>query len=186
MKPLSNFLSFVLFLAIIGTVVYLLFPRIDEALPPFEDVPVPSELHPVVEERRDRLVQLAEEKGIDLVITEGHRSEERQDALYEQGRSNDGRVVTNARAGESYHNYGLAIDFALRTENGEVVWDMNRDGNGNGESDWMEVVAIAKDLGFEWGGDWSNFKDYPHLQMDFGLSIRELQWGKRPEVAEQE
>ena len=39
----------------------------------------------------------------------------------------------------------------------------------------MEVVAIAKNLGFDWGGDWSGFKDYPHLQMTFGLSLRELQ-----------
>lgn len=52
---------------------------------------------------------------------------------------------------------------------------MEYDGNDNGKSDWMEVVSIAKDLGFEWGGDWSGFKDYPHLQMTFGLSLRELQ-----------
>ncbi len=57
---------------------------------------------------------------------------------------------------------------------------MEYDGNNNGKSDWMEVVEIAKDLGFSWGGDFTRFKDYPHLQMDFGLSIRDLQRGKRP------
>ena len=89
--------------------------------------------------------------------------------------------MTQARGGESYHNYGLAIDFALRLENGEVVWDIERDGNRNGKRDWFEVAAIGKELGFIWGGDWQHFKDYPHLQMTFGLSISELQQGYRPE-----
>lgn len=86
--------------------------------------------------------------------------------------------------GESYHNFGLAIDFALMSVDGQVIWDMKYDGNGNSRADWMEVVEIAKDLGFEWGGDWTQFKDYPHLQMNFGLSIWELQRGKRPPEAE--
>ncbi|TGB05435.1 M15 family peptidase [Halobacillus salinus] len=149
-----------------------------------KEEPLPTMLHPLVEKYRDDLVTRAEKKGIDVVITEGHRTEERQNELYERGRSTDGRVVTNAKAGESYHNYGLAIDFALRTSKGDVVWDTERDGNGNGKSDWMEVVAIAKDMGFEWGGDWVSFKDYPHLQMDFGLTIRDLKRGERPEIDE--
>ncbi|MNJ02990.1 Peptidoglycan L-alanyl-D-glutamate endopeptidase CwlK precursor [compost metagenome] len=45
----------------------------------------------------------------------------------------------------------------------------------------MEVVTIAKKLGFTWGGDWVNFPDYPHLQMDFGYSIRQLKNGRYPE-----
>lgn len=66
---------------------------------------------------------------------------------------------------ESYHNYGLAIDFALQKKDGSIIWDMEYDGNQNGKSDWLEVVEIAKTLGFEWGGDWKRFKDYPHLEM---------------------
>lgn len=147
-----------------------------------KDVPMPSKLHPTVDTAKDRLVQRAADKGIDIAITDGYRTIEEQNALYEQGRSKEGQVVTHASGGESYHNYGLAIDFALRLNNGEVIWDMEYDGNGNGKSDWMEVVAIAKDLGFDWGGDWSSFKDYPHLQMDFGYSIRELKLGDRPVV----
>ena len=103
-----------------------------------------------------------------------------QDVLYQQGRSGDGQIVTNVKGGDSYHNYGLAIDFALRTSKGKVIWDLEYDGNHNGQSDWMEVVAIAKSLGFTWGGDWSRFKDYPHLEMDFGYSIKELKRGERP------
>ncbi|MBY0115954.1 M15 family metallopeptidase [Paenibacillus xylanexedens] len=137
-------------------------------------------LHPVVAENEELLVRKAARRGIVIVITHGYRSSEEQDALFNQGRSSAGNIVTNARGGESYHNYGLAIDFALRTPDGDVVWDMERDDNGNGKADWMEVVDLAKELGFTWGGDWANFPDYPHLQMDFGLSINELKRGKRP------
>ncbi len=148
-----------------------------------EEAPLPNSLHPTVQKAKERLIDLTKEKGINIIITDGHRSKEEQNALYEKGRSKSGDIVTHVKGGESYHNYGLAIDFALQLDNGEAIWDMEYDGNGNGKSDWMEVVAIAKDIGFEWGGDWSSFKDYPHLQMDFGYSIRELKYGDRP-VAE--
>ena len=145
-----------------------------------EDVSLPEGLHPEVADNAELLVRQAAEKGINITITDDFRSYLEQDQLYEIGRTEGGNIVTHAQGGESYHNFGLAIDFALKENNGRVVWDMNRDGNGNSKSDWMEVVAIAKGLGFEWGGDWKQFKDYPHLQMNFGLSIRDLQRGKRP------
>lgn len=152
----------------------------DEIIP--EPLPITG-LHPVVAESEGVLVRMAARRGIEVVITHGYRSVEEQDALFAQGRSSSGNIVTNARGGESYHNYGLAIDFALRTPDGDIVWDMKRDDNGNGKADWMEVVDLAKELGFTWGGDWTNFPDYPHLQMDFGLSIRDLKRGKRPPTA---
>nr|WP_231887885.1 M15 family metallopeptidase [Fictibacillus phosphorivorans] len=144
------------------------------------NTPLPTEMNPIVAENRDLLIQKASEKGINIVITDDFRSAAEQDRLYEQGRSREGTIVTHVEGGESYHNYGLAIDFALKLDDGSVVWNLERDDNGNGQSDWMEVVGIAKDLGFEWGGDWAGFKDYPHLEMNFGLSIRELQYGERP------
>lgn len=137
-------------------------------------------LHPELAYYTNLLVERAEEEGIRVVITDDFRSFHEQNKLYEKGRSGDGTIVTHAKAGESFHNFGLAVDFALTTPEGEVLWDLNYDGNGNSRSDWMEVVEIAKGLGFEWGGDWKHFKDYPHLQMDFGLSIHDLQRGKRP------
>ncbi|MBP3040336.1 M15 family metallopeptidase [Bacillaceae bacterium Marseille-Q3522] len=130
-----------------------------------QEGPRPTGLHPVVAENRDKLVERANAIGISIVITDDFRSFEEQDKLYAQGRTTEGNIVTNAEAGESLHNYGLAIDFALQLASGEVIWDMEYDGNHNGKSDWLEVVDIAKELGFEWGGDWSGFKDYPHLQM---------------------
>ncbi len=149
-----------------------------------EDAEMPDGLHPEVEAKRDELLQRAEEKGIEVIITEGFRTLERQDELYEQGRTTEGDIVTYAQGGESYHNYGLAIDFALINQDGNITWNTSYDGNNNEKSDWVEVAEIGKDLGFEWGGDWNRFKDYPHLQMDFGLSIHELQNGKRPDIDE--
>lgn len=146
-----------------------------------KDVPLPKELHPIVKERSDQLVQQAAKIGIVVLITDGFRSIEEQNTIYEQGRTAEGNIVTNAKGGESYHNYGLAIDFALKTPSGDVIWDHQYDRNQNGKSDWSEVVKIAKSLGFEWGGDWKGFKDYPHFQMDFGLTIADLQNGERPD-----
>lgn len=156
-------------------------PKVLPDLDP-EDLPEVTELHPVILTQKNKLVAKTRDMGIRILITDGFRSHEEQTRLYAQGRSSGGQIVTHARAGESLHNYGLAIDFALRTDRGDVIWDMEYDGNRNGKSDWMEVVAVAKDLGFQWGGDWANFPDYPHLQMDFGLSISDLKRGKQPPV----
>lgn len=182
--------GFWIFILIAG-MIYLLFLMQAEQLPEIDfhidmdngfdqDAPLPVQLHPVVSAKKDELISLAADKGINIVITQDFRSIEEQDKLYAKGRTAEGEIVTNAKGGESYHNFGLAIDFALLSINGAVIWDMNYDGNGNSRADWDEVVEIAKGLGFEWGGDWRSFKDYPHLQYDFGLSIWELQRGKRP------
>jgi peptidoglycan L-alanyl-D-glutamate endopeptidase CwlK len=138
-------------------------------------------LHPKVKSATEQLITKTQEKGITIRITEGFRSSEQQDRLYEQGRSKPGTIVTNAKGGQSYHNYGLAIDFAIYDEKKHrLSWDINRDGNNNGVADWQEVVQEAKKLGFAWGGDWKRFKDYPHLEMTFGQSIGDLQevWTK--------
>lgn len=171
----------VLFLLVLGGFLFVWIQREMEFREELEQRPLPSGLHPIVGEKTDELVRQAEAAGVKILITDGFRSVEEQNGLHAQGRGAGGSIVTHARGGESYHNYGLAIDFALRLENGEVVWDTKRDGNGNGKRDWFEVAAIAKELGFTWGGDWQHFKDYPHLQMSFGLSISELQQGYRPE-----
>ncbi|MBD2869409.1 M15 family metallopeptidase [Paenibacillus arenilitoris] len=176
-----------LLLIILALTAYLIWKSVwpfERSVPEEEIVPVHpvSELHPIVAAKQSELIAETAKLGITILITDGFRSVEEQDALYAQGRTAEGDVVTQVQGGNSYHNYGLAIDFALRTKAGEVVWDMQYDGNKNGEADWMEVVDVAKRLGFTWGGDWANFPDYPHLQMDFGYTIRQLKRGMRPPV----
>jgi len=174
----KSYLSTIFIFLLFFTIIYL-YSKSNKI--PEEPIPMPTQLNDRVETSMNRLVDEAGKIGIRVVITADYRSADEQNRLYEQGRTTEGNIVTNAKAGESYHNYGLAIDFALLDIDGTVIWDMNYDGNGNGKKDWNEVVEIAKSLGYEWGGDWKNFKDYPHLQMDFGLSIEDLQRGERPE-----
>lgn len=138
-------------------------------------------LHPVLAASANALIQQSYARGVPIVITQGVRTVAEQNALYAQGRSKPGPIVTNAKGGTSLHNYGLAIDFALLLPDGNnLSWDMKRDGNNNKTADWQEVVQEAKQLGLEWGGDWASFKDYPHFQMTFGLTINQLLAGKRP------
>ncbi|WP_424765683.1 M15 family metallopeptidase [Paenibacillus sp. sgz302251] len=144
-------------------------------------------LHPGVREAAEQLMIASYNKGVPILITQGYRSIAEQNALYAQGRTTKGNIVTNAKGGSSYHNYGLAIDFALLSSDGkQVFWDMKRDADNDKTADWMEVVSEAKNLGFEWGGDWKSFKDNPHFQMTFGLSIVDLKNGKRPVVKEKD
>lgn len=141
-------------------------------------------LHPVIAAASEALIERCFNKGIPILITQGLRTRAEQDALYAQGRTKPGPIVTNARGGYSYHNFGLAVDFALLLQDGgSVSWDMKRDGNTNRKADWQEVVEEAKRLGFEWGGDWTSFKDYPHLQMTFGLSLAQLRSGMSPSAS---
>lgn len=114
--------------------------------------------------------------GVHPFITETMRSFERSDALYNQpwdGKDNDGdgkideadEKVTNAKGGQSYHNFALAIDFVNQV-NGAAKWVV--------DDNWMKVVKVFKKYGFDWGGDWQNFKDYPHFEMTFGYSTKQL------------
>lgn len=102
-----------------------------------------------------------------------------QNAIYAQGRTKPGRVVTNARGGLSYHNYGLAIDIVLIVDTNKdgkydtAAWDTRTDFDGDGKADWLEVVTIFKQYGWEWGGDWK-FVDAPHFQKTYGYPVRQL------------
>lgn len=107
-----------------------------------------------------------------------YRTTQEQDALYAQGRTKPGAKVTNARGGFSFHNYGLAVDIVLAVDtdgNGSyetASWNTSMDYDGDGKADWIEVVTIFKQYGWDWGGDWK-FYDAPHFQKTFGLSIRD-------------
>lgn len=115
------------------------------------------------------------------------RTFKEQNDLYAIGRtklfdSNGKRLgkVTNAKGGQSIHNYGLAFDIVLlkdKDSNGSfetASWEDTIDFDKDGKADWMEVVNIFKNRGYEWGGDWKSFKDKPHFQKDFNYDWRRL------------
>jgi peptidoglycan L-alanyl-D-glutamate endopeptidase CwlK len=138
-------------------------------------------VHPLVAAKARQLVSLAFKEGIKVIVTQGLRTIKEQNELYAQGRTKPGKIVTNAKGGESYHNYGLAFDFALLNEDGSVNWNVDKK--------WHRVGTIGKSLGLEWGGEWEKgqkggFVDYPHFQETFGLSLAELRAGKKPPIRE--
>lgn len=97
-----------------------------------------------------------------------------QDALYAQTPK-----VTKAKGGQSWHNYGLAIDIVLVVDkdgNGSyetASWDTTIDADKDGMADWQEVVFVFGLYGWDWGGNWKTFPDKPHFQKTFGMSISE-------------
>ena len=102
-----------------------------------------------------------------------YRTEKEQNDLFTIGRTIPGKKVTNSRAGESYHNYGLAIDIVLIIDGKKASWEDVVDFDNDGIADWSEIVSIFKQYGWKWGGDW-RFKDSPHFEKTFGLSIVDL------------
>ncbi|GAA4274961.1 M15 family metallopeptidase [Aquimarina gracilis] len=123
-----------------------------------------KKLHPAIQNKVRTFINRAEKEGIQLRVTDGLRTFQEQDDLYAQGRTKPGKIVTNAKAGQSYHNYGLAVD---------VVPMVN--GRPNYKDDYQKMARIGKSLGFTWGGDFKNLSDKPHFHMTFGNSIAELQ-----------
>jgi peptidoglycan L-alanyl-D-glutamate endopeptidase CwlK len=114
-----------------------------------------STLLPEVRPIARALVQKAALGGIRIKIISGFRTYAEQDALYAQGRTAAGKVVTNARAGYSNHNFGIAFDVGVFEGNAYV-----------GESPkYRAVGVIGMDLGLEWGGNWKTLVDQPHFQL---------------------
>jgi peptidoglycan L-alanyl-D-glutamate endopeptidase CwlK len=131
-------------------------------------------LHPKLRDEANNILELADKSlgKAELRFTHTLRTFQEQDMLYSIGRTTKGKIVTSARGGFSYHNYGLAIDICLLVD-GKANWDVTADYDRDGKSDWTEVVSIFKHHGWEWGGDW-RFYDPPHFQKTFGKSIAEL------------
>lgn len=111
--------------------------------------------------RAEAVIKDARREGMDLRVTNGFRSVAEQDALYAQGRTRRGNIVTNARGGSSWHNYGLAVDIAFNNANGQPSWP--DDGN------WTRYGQIAVNHGLEWGGNWHGIQDRPHIEYHPGV-----------------
>ena len=105
------------------------------------------------------------EHGIDILITSTYRDMESQAALYAQGRTAPGNRVTNARPGDSYHNWRVAWDF-VPVINGKPAWaDL---------ATFRKCGQIAMDLGIEWAGTWKTFPELAHCQYTNGRTIADF------------
>ena len=130
-----------------------------------------NKIHPLLKLYLDRMIKYANKEGIYIIVTEGFRTVDQQNALYAKGRTKPGPVVTNA-TGNSYtsqHQWGVAIDICIANEG--HMWDVS----------YIKKVAEVskkhcKHLG--WGGDWTKqvdgIVDNPHFYLDI--------WGKNPSL----
>src|SRR5690625_6214583 len=122
MKHIKNYFKVWMLICLFLVIIFVIYNQHDNYNyeKAVEESPISTELHPTIKEKTDRLVESAAKEGIQVVITETIRTMEEQDQLYAKGRSAEGNIVTYAQAGESYHNYGLAVDFAIRSEERRV------------------------------------------------------------------
>lgn len=126
-----------------------------------------QKLHPSV---RDEVAKIIEECNEQLTgkarvrITQGLRTFQEQNDLYALGRTKTGKKVTKAKAGQSIHNYGFAVDICLIIEGKSASWDTAKDWDNDSIADWQECVKIFTKYGWDWGGHWNSFKDYSHFE----------------------
>jgi peptidoglycan L-alanyl-D-glutamate endopeptidase CwlK len=113
---------------------------------------------------------IAQAHGITIEIISGLRSWSQQAALYAQGRTKPGRIVTKARPGSSWHNYGLAIDLGLFAA-GKYL---DAAAPARAAKIYKELGTLAVSQGLEWAGNWKSFPEGPHFQWTAGQSLAQL------------
>jgi len=118
----------------------------------------------------DIFIAMCKSEGIDLLVTSTYRDIESQDALYAQGRTTEGKIVTNARGGQSFHNFRCAIDI-VPLVNGKPDWD-------GSHPVWAKIGSLGKASGLDWAGEWKSFKELAHFQYTGGLTLADLNAGK--------
>ena len=139
-------------------------------------------LHPEIQKRVATFIgaakNLAQPRGLDVRIISALRSYAEQDAIYAQGRTTPGRIVTHARAGHSNHNFGLSVDIGIFK--GKSYLDDH--------PLYDELGPLGESLGLEWGGRWKKIVDKPHYQFRppwaTGMTESEMLASLRRRVAE--
>ena len=134
-----------------------------------------KDLHPKVQAMANAFVAKCKANGIDVLITSTYRDLESQQALYDQGRSmaskaRGEKIVTNAKAGQSFHNWRVAFDF-VPIVSGKACW--------NDTSVFERCGVIAESVGLEWAGRWKSFPEMAHVQYTGGLTLAQLRAGAK-------
>lgn len=126
-------------------------------------------LHPKLADAVTHLLTEAKARGLSIGLQCGLRTAEEQDHEYAKGRTVKnpdgydpikrpmGMIVTKARAWDSWHNYGLAVDIVFKDEKGNWTWDKKFE-------DWLKVGVIGEMFGLRWGGRWLYLADEPHFE----------------------
>ena len=127
-----------------------------------------NQLHPLIRQKAldayNEAVRVTP-VGVHPYITQTIRTFKESDDLYAQGRTKKGNIVTNAKAGQSYHNYGLALDFVNQVD-GVAKWTVDKN--------WITVINVFKKHGFVAGIDFKSIPDAPHFEMTLGYTWKQL------------
>ena len=124
-----------------------------------------EDLHPKLKPLCVQFLAACKSAGLDILLTCTYRSGDEQNALYAQGRTKPGKIVTRARAGQSAHNFVLAGKPASKAfdivplVDGKPCWDAKHPA-------WAQAGKIGMDLGLLWyGRPGAPFKEFPHFQL---------------------
>lgn len=124
-----------------------------------------EDLRPDVMLLAERFLELCADAHIEVLITCTYRSAVEQDALYAQGRTAPGSIVTCAQGGQSNHNHvndaghpaSQAFDVVV-LDHGKCVWSIS-------DPRWLRIGEIGESIGLIWAGRWTKFREYPHFEI---------------------
>lgn len=129
-------------------------------------------LHWKVQELLIQLVINCKKRGVIFKVISTVRDDEYQEKLFNQGRTTEGNIVTNAKR-PSFHSNKVALAFdVVPFVNGKIDWDAHKE--------YQIIGEEGVKLGLTWGGNWKSISDKPHFQLDEGLTSSQILAGKRP------
>ena len=159
-----------------------------------------SLLYPPFAEKLVRFEAQLAVRRLPFFLFEGLRTRAEQELLYAKGRTAPGTncyhrgsrlpvgtcsihplgaTVTNARPGQSIHQYGCAADYV---EDGSIEqpgiqwsWELKNDADMDGRGDWVEMVEVAEGHGLESASRWKSYPEFPHLQLPMPINLTEMQ-----------
>lgn len=117
-------------------------------------------VHPALSSKVNAAANMLAMEGTYFRVAQGLRTYAEQDALYAQGRTAPGHIVTNAKGGYSNHNFGMAVDCYpfLSGTGGDLNWDSK-------SVQFQAVISSLVEQGLVWGGSWVHMPDAPHVQL---------------------
>lgn len=129
---------------------------------------------PVLADKIHTMASMLELEGIEIRVVQGLRTWSDQEALYAQGRSKPGIIVTNAHGGQSYHNFGMAVDCAPSRFGPGHPYDPDWN---SVHPYWLRMETVGVSLGLKAGAMWRSFPDAPHFELtgDFPPEVPSVQ-----------